>query len=65
MKAKLVVELIKAHSSGEEGKFSSALDKLADDEEKKEIYRYRLPLNGLMNKIPLHKKKKKNTMKNQ
>ncbi len=35
MKAKLVVELIKAHSSGEEGKFSSALDKLADDEEKK------------------------------
>lgn len=35
MKAKLVVDLIKAHSSGDEEKFSSALDRLADDEEKK------------------------------
>lgn len=35
MKAKLVVELIKAHNSGEESQFIHALDKLVNDEEKK------------------------------
>ena len=35
MKAKLVVELIKAHSGNDEEKFKSALNQLASDEEKK------------------------------
>lgn len=35
MKAKLVVELIKAHSSGEEKLFEKALSNLANDEERK------------------------------